>query len=124
MSIDLTGSWINQNGSILEITETGAGHLDGVFTSSRGRASREKHFPVLGVANGEIVSFVVDFRDSEENLHSMTNFTGRYVVDREGLEQIHTIWVLARQFEDEAREKPTQVWNTFLVNSDVFTRAR
>jgi hypothetical protein len=122
MNLDLTGRWVNQNGSVLEITETAAGHLSGVFISSRGRAPAEKHYRVVGVANGELLSFVVDFRDGEENLRSLTNFTGRYVLDNDGKEQIHTVWVLARQFEDEAREKPTQIWNTFLVNSDVFAR--
>ena len=121
MNIDLTGSWINQNGSVLEITETDAGHLGGTFTTRKGRVARDKRYPVRGVTNGELLSFAVDFRDTEEDLQAITNFTGRYAVDH-GEEQIHTLWVLARQFEDEAREKPTQVWNTFLVNSDVFTK--
>ena len=42
--------------------------------------------------------------------------------DSEGLDTIHTVWVLARQFEDEACSKPTGVWNSFLTNSDVFSR--
>lgn len=41
---------------------------------------------------------------------------------KDGVERLRTVWVLARAFEDEARTKPTQPWNSFLVNADVFTR--
>jgi hypothetical protein len=35
---------------------------------------------------------------------------------------LHTLWTLSRQFEDEAKAKPTQAWNSFITNSDVFER--
>lgn len=124
MSIDFNGSWINQLSSILELTVNDAGQIEGTFTSNRGRAAKDKHCPVVGMANGELVSLVADYRDPEENLHAVSSWVGRYIVDPQGLEQIHTLWVLGRQFDDEAMTRPTKVWNTFLVNSDVFTKYR
>ena len=44
------------------------------------------------------------------------------VCDGEG-EFVHTVWVLVRQWEDEARTRPTGTWNAFLTNSDVFRRS-
>jgi len=98
------------------------GRLAGHYCSRKGRAASGLKYPICGIQNGELVSFHVDWRDAGANLHAITSFTGRCAVDADGHDVIHTVWVLARQFEDEAREKPTQVWNTFLTNSDVFRR--
>jgi hypothetical protein len=54
-----------------------------------------------------------------------TNQNGSILIFEEvenGLRKIHTTWILSRQFEDSEREKPTQAWNTFLINSDVFVQ--
>lgn len=119
---DLLGSWVNQNGSVLEILEVEEDQLKGVFESKKGRAAKDKSYTVVGCVNGDIVSFVVNFKSEEANLHSITSFSGRLARDQEGIEQIHTLWVLARQFEDSEMSKPTQAWNAFITNSDVFTR--
>ena len=63
------------------------------------------------------MAFAINFADGDTNLHSISNFTGRLQGDI-----LHTVWVLARAFEDAARTKPTQPWNTFLVNADRFER--
>lgn len=122
--IEARGRWINQNGSILEIDAPADGRLTGTFQSAKGRAAQGKAYPVTGVVNGELVSFIVSFDDGAENLCSITSFSGRLVRDRDGVERLHTVWLLARQFEDEARTKPTQAWNTFLTNADVFERVK
>ncbi|MCZ6618643.1 MAG: avidin/streptavidin family protein, partial [Gammaproteobacteria bacterium] len=92
------------------------------YFSRKGRAVSGLEYPITGRQNGELVAFHVDWRDPRSNLHAITSFTGRCTIDTEGREAIHTVWVLARQFEDEACEKPTGVWNSFLTNSDVFLR--
>jgi hypothetical protein len=120
--IELRGRWENQNGSILMIDAIEGDRFTGKFQSAKGRAARGKVYPLIGIANGELVSFAVSFDDGSENLGSITSFSGRYVRDSDGSERLHTVWLLARQFEDEARTKPTQVWNTFLSNADVFRR--
>ncbi len=115
--MELSGDWVNQNGSVLCIGPVDEGGFSGTFMSAKGRAARGKRYPVSGVVNGKLVAFAVDFRTGDEDLSSISNFTGRV----EG-EVMHTLWVLARQFEDAARTKPTQPWNTFLVNADRFER--
>ena len=116
---DLVGDWVNQNGSRLRIENVDAGgELRGTFESAKGRAARDRSYPVLGVANGEVVSFAVNFTDDSANLHSISTFSGRL----DGT-TLHTLWVLARQFEDAERTKPTQPWNAFVVNADRFTKA-
>ena len=124
--MELNGQWENQNGSILRIDEVGDGTFRGTFVSAKGRAARDRHYAVRGTVNGELVAFAVNFAnasgpaDTEQddaNLQSISNFTGRLQGD-----VLHTVWVLARAFEDAERTKPTQPWNTFLVNADRFVK--
>lgn len=115
--MELCGEWENQNGSILAIDEVRDGTFTGSFESAKGRAARGRRYPVQGAVNGELVAFAVNFVDEEDNLHSISNFSGRL----QG-HVLHTVWVLARAFEDAERTKPTQPWNTFLTNSDRFVR--
>ena len=113
----LSGEWENQNGSVLTIGQVEGGSFEGTFLSTKGRAARGRRYPVRGTVNGELVAFAVDFADADENLHSISNFTGRL---QDGV--LHTVWVLAREFEDAERTRPTQAWNTFIVNSDRFVK--
>lgn len=117
--MELTGDWENQNGSVLSIGRIEDGTFSGSFVSAKGRAARDRRYPVAGVVNGSLVAFAVNFADEDDNLSSISNFTGRL---EEGV--LHTVWVLARAFEDSERTKPTQPWNTFLVNADRFERRR
>lgn len=116
--MQFSGDWENRNGSILTIDTVADGRFTGTFLSTKGRAARGKRYPVQGVINGELVAFAVDFADHDANLHSISNFTGRWQDD-----VLHTVWVLARGFEDAEQTRPTQPWNTFLVNSDRFVKA-
>jgi hypothetical protein len=116
------GRWVNQNGSVLLLEQRVDGSLAGTFSSRKGRVARGRSYRVVGVVNGELAAFAVSFDDGSDNLRSITSFTGRSARDADGVERLHTLWVLAREFEDEARTKPTQAWNTFLVNADVFER--
>lgn len=114
---DLTGEWENQNGSRLSIESVEGGVIRGAFRSAKGRAARDRYYPVHGIVNGGVVSFAVSFRDEDDNLHSISTFSGRLDGDT-----IHTVWVLAREYEDAERTRPTQPWNAFLVNADRFAR--
>lgn len=113
----MDGVWENQNGSTLELTEDEDGRLSGWFASKKGRAVMGKRFPVSGCRNGGVASFHVSWHDNEQNVHSITSFSGRLIGD-----QLHTVWVLAREFEDAEQEQPTGAWNAFLTNADVFTK--
>ena len=117
--MEISGDWVNQNGSVLSIGRVDNWAFSGRFVSAKGRAARDRSYPVSGVVNGSLVAFAVNFVDEDDNLSSISNFTGR-VEDS----VLHTVWVLARAFEDSERSKPTQPWNTFLVNADRFERRR
>ena len=120
--MDINGTWINQNGSTVTF-ETGAGgHVSGVFRSRKGRAAADRGYALTGTRNGELLGFQVDWRDGDTNLHAIASFACRLAVDSNGRDTIHALWVLARQFEDEAHSKPTEVWNTFMTNVDSFVR--
>ena len=113
----LSGEWENQNGSVLTIGPVENGAFEGTFVSRKGRAAAHRRYPVRGTVNGELLAFAVDFQDDTDNLHSISNFTGRL---HDGV--LHTVWILAREFEDAERTRPTQPWNTFIVNADRFVR--
>ena len=115
--MELEGVWQNQNGSLLRIDEVRDGAFGGAFQSAKGRAARDRLYPVQGTVNGNLVAFAVNFVDEDANLHSISNFSGRVEGD-----VLHTVWVLARAFEDAEQRKPTQPWNTFLINADRFVR--
>lgn len=117
----VSGRWINQNGSVLDI-EVASGTLTGNYCSRKGRSASGKVYPLVGVINGDVLSFIVNWQDSEDNLESITSFTGRIQRDAAGVKAIHTMWVLVRRWENENRTKETGVWNSFLTNSDVFER--
>jgi len=119
---DLKGKWTNQNGSTLIIDDVINGRIQGRFESRKGRAERGIEYPAVGLHNGELISFVVSFDKADDNLHSITSFSGRLLTDSDGRQRIHTMWTLARQFEDADRKKPTQFWNSFITNTDVFTQ--
>jgi hypothetical protein len=119
---DIKGRWVNQNGSALIIDDVDAGNIIGRFESQKGRAAKGIEYPVTGLQNGELISFLVSFVSTEQNLHAITSFAGRWESGRDGIQRIHTTWILSRQFEDSEMQKPTQVWNTFITNGDVFTR--
>lgn len=120
--MDINGTWVNQNGSTVTFEADASGCVRGEFRSRKGRASADTGYALAGMQNGELLAFQVDWRDEEVNLHSMASFACRLAVDNDGRDTIHAMWVLARQFEDEALSKPTQVWNTFMTNVDIFVR--
>lgn len=120
--VDLRGSWVNQNNSVLWIEEQSDGQIEGRFSSQKGRAAKGVTYVVRGYVNGELASFAVNFRNDDSNLSAITSFSGRYVRGADGVERLHTLWILSRQYEDEAKAKPTQAWNSFITNADVFER--
>ncbi len=115
--MEISGTWENQNGSLLTIGPVEDGTFEGTFASTKGRAAQGRAYPVWGIVNGELLAFSVDFQNGDDNLHSICSFSGRL---HDGV--LHTVWVVAREFEDAEQTKPTEPWNTFLTNADHFER--
>lgn len=120
--MNLTGEWINQNGSTVELSEAADGALAGFYCSRKGRSASGKRYPLFGRVNDEVLTFYVNWADDDDNLHSITSFVGRRGTNPDGQDIIHTMWHLVRQWENEERTRPTGAWNAFLTNSDVFVR--
>ncbi len=120
--MDINGTWINQNGSTVTFEADAGGDVKGEFRSRKGRAASDSGYPLSGRRNGELLAFQVDWRDGDANLHAVASFACRLAIDGNGRDTIHAMWVLARQFEDAAQTKPTEVWNTFMTNVDTFVR--
>lgn len=120
--MDLDGTWVNQNGSTLRLAVASDGTITGEFRTRKGRAAAGRSYDVVGRRNDGLVAFHVDWQDLEVNLHAMVSFTGRLLADEEGHDAIHTVWVLAREFEDQAQTHPTEAWNAFLTNADIWRR--
>lgn len=119
----IDGTWVNQNGSTVELTANADGTVSGYYVSRKGRAAAGKRYPLSGRLNEGVIAYQVDWQDDQENLNSITSFSGRIGRDAAGREVIHTVWVLVRQWEDPERTRPTGLWNAFLTNSDVFYRS-
>ena len=116
------GTWMNQNGSSVTLHVAADGAVTGHFRSGKGRVAADQHYALTGRCNGDLLAFQVDWQDEDANLHAITSFTGRGVVDESGRETLHTVWVLARQYEDVKGFRPTEAWNAFLTNADVWER--
>ncbi|MFN3237814.1 MAG: avidin/streptavidin family protein [Pseudomonadales bacterium] len=121
MATNISGRWVNQNGSIVEFEEQ-QGVLSGVYISRKGRSAAGKQYPLTGVINGEVLAFAVNWQDDDANLESITSFTGRLERRNGEVYAVHTMWVLARRWENEERTRETGSWNAFLTNADVFHR--
>ena len=119
---EIDGVWINQHGSTVTLECDPSGRLSGSYCTRKGRAASGKQYPLLGQLNGEVLAFQVNWIDETENLAAITSFSGRMGRDSTGKVVLHTLWVLARQWEDEARTRRTGAWNAFLTNADLFTR--
>lgn len=122
MHID--GTWINQNGSTVEFESDSAGQMTGYYCTRKSRVASGKRYRISGQLNGDVLAFLVNWRDEQDNLEAITSFSGRIGCDPDGREVIHTLWVLARRWENEERTRSTGMWNAFITNSDVFHRSR
>ena len=118
---ELDGTWINQNGSTMALT-VHEGTISGHYRSAKGRSVAGKDYGVVGIANGDVLTFSVSWEDDEDNKESVTSFAGRLERADDNVIAIHTLWILARRWEDEQRTRETGAWNAFLTNADVFRR--
>jgi len=109
---DLTGSWINELGSVLVIDSIATdGSIQGVYKSSSGVDG--KTFELTGAVNqGNTDVIAIAFRVRWEGYSSITSWTGFAHIDSEG-PYIKTMWHLVRPDEKEP-------WERIITNSSTF----
>ncbi len=54
------GSWRNQYGSVLEITDESNGRIEGRFRSAVDNRIKGQQVAVVGVHQGDLISFVIN----------------------------------------------------------------
>ena len=111
----ITGTWRNRLGSTIRLTVDDQHRLTGVFHTGVGGGAREHAFPVVGFAEGDALSFCVDFGA----LGSVAAWAGHHVTGERG-EQLISLWHLARPVENPHHE--ADVWASVLAGSDEFSR--
>lgn len=113
------GTWVNERGSAM-VLEQEEGRISGRYVTRLGHeVVTEDLHPVVGLANGSTIGFVVGWPAAD----SVTSWAGRVETDAEGNATLHTVWHLVRATSGDP-PRALQVWESFLTNSSVFRRAR
>lgn len=118
--MNLSGTWINQQGSTMEIT-VADNKITGFYLTKKGSPNPTDKFELTGYTNGELLCFMVNFLNKNQNHHSLTAWVGRYVKE-DTTEKIYTVWHLAKKYTDSHNKEKTERWNTFLTNASVFEK--
>jgi hypothetical protein len=111
----IEGRWRNQLGSVMEITVDDDHRIEGSFQTGVGAMEPTTHFHVTGFAEGEALTFCVDFG----RLGSVAAWSGHHVNDGDG-ERLITLWHLAQRVREPHGEVDT--WRAISTGSDEFTR--
>jgi hypothetical protein len=109
-SSPVAGVYRNERGSLLTLSVAG-GALTGSFRSAVGNVASDRRFPVVGVVNGDVVGFVVDF----ERAGSVGAWSGQLRGD-----ELVLLWHLSRDVKDD--EEKMGLWSSVLTGSDIFIR--
>lgn len=114
-----TGTWVNDRGSAMVLEQKG-NRVSGSYVTRLGHeaVAGDEH-PVVGLANGTTIGFVVGWPAAD----SVTSWAGRLEMDAEGNATLHTLWHLVRSVSGDP-PRALQVWESFLTNSSAFRRAR
>jgi hypothetical protein len=116
----LSGRWRNDRGSEMILRQTDHQIVGEYITRIGDDRARDRSAPLVGLASGELVGFVVCFPGTT----SLTSWTGRLFQEqgpRGPVWKMHTVWHLAREEVGDPPRK-TGVWETFLTNTSVFER--
>lgn len=115
-SIAFGGKWKNQLGSIMDIKITG-NKVTGKYDTAVGAPGNIETFDLIGVVNGDLISFVVDWGV----YGSITAWVGEHTADAGGgNERIVTMWHLVKNISED--DEKSSLWGAFLVGSDIFNR--
>jgi len=114
--VDFSGRWTNKLGA--EITLKMEGHaLSGTYRVQVGTAGRIEDFPLVGFANGDIVSFVVDWG----RYGTMMAWVGQHADEPGGGERLEAMWHMTRNIAENTEARA--LWGAFLSGSDSLIRA-
>ncbi len=110
-----SGQWVNDRNSAV-VFELNDGLLSGYYQTALGQPDKSKKFPLTGFAEGDQITFTVNFK----GYGSLTSWTGQLTEDAKG-EYIRTLWNLTRDVLDT--EEDEEMWNSITAGASDFRRA-
>lgn len=110
----VAGQWINERGSAVTLSCDGD-KLMGVYNTNVGQPDKGQSFPLTGWAEGDTVSFTVNFK----GYGSITAWVGQ-IETAAGTEQLKTLWHLTRDIDDAA--ETDDMWKSITSGASNFTR--
>ncbi len=115
---DFTGCWKNELGSRMQIEEVETGGvINGSYWTAVGNVSPQTANPLTGYQSSDVIGFCVRWKPAEGQAQSIACFTGQHTV-HDGVEHIHTSWLLNRDIKDLAEN--AELWSANLTGSNDF----
>lgn len=111
-----TGQWVNDRDSAVVFTVKD-GLLSGHYQTALGQPDKSKKFPLTGFAEGDQITFTVNFK----GYGSLTSWTGQLTKDEKG-DYIRTLWNLTRDVEDAAEDD--DLWQSITSGASDFRRVK
>ena len=108
------GQWVNDRDSAV-MFEVKDGLLSGHYQTALGQPDKSKKFPLTGFAEGDQITFTVNFK----GYGSLTSWTGQLTSDQSG-EYIRTLWNLTRDVEDAKEDD--DLWQSITSGASDFRR--
>ncbi len=114
-TVNYNGSWVNELKSYMELRVAG-NNVEGTYHTNVGAPGGEEKFPIRGFANGDLISFVVNW----EKYGSMTAWVGQHTTDdKGGNPKIETLWQLVKNIDEKS--EAMNLWGDVMAGRDVFT---
>jgi hypothetical protein len=119
------GTWRNEYGSLVEITDESNGQIDGTFrTALEDSSFHGQTVPIHGAAHGDVIGFTAAAEGAAGP--AAVSYTGLL---RDG--KLETMWhtvagsaLTARQEGARAERKQVGAWRAFGTSRDTFERVR
>ena len=122
---NLDGWWHNQLGSEMEVKcDEKTGTLSGRYRTNTG-PTPDAFYPVTGTVNGDVISFMVNWKrpiDGGTTHGSVATWVGQHTLNKEGKDEIRTMWLLQRNTPDAKEEM--NMWESVHTGPDVFHQGR
>ena len=113
-TIDFSGEWINQSGSLLKLKHTDTS-VEGTFISGVGTNNQQIVAPVVGWADGDRIAFTVVY----QQFGSVVAWVGQVVGEPDNPE-LDTTWLHELEVSDD--KELDDAWASTRTGSDRFKR--
>ena len=114
-TFEFSGEWSSDLGSRINLTISADGSVIGKYRAAAGFPYADTEFPLVGFANGELLSFTVSFG----KYGLVTSWAGQLTREFDRA-VIKTMWLLARNVPDP--DDSTNLWGAVLTGYNNFMR--